>query len=48
MSGWRVAGSGWAALAVFLAGDVIDFAHRPTDGYRLLDVIDGKLSADPY
>jgi len=32
----------------FVAGETIDFAHRPTTGYRTLDVIEGKLSADPY
>jgi cyanophycinase len=32
----------------FTAGDTIDFAHRPTSGYRSLDVVEGKLSADPY
>jgi len=32
----------------FTAGDTIDFAHRPVSGYRLIDVVDGKLSADPY
>ncbi|HJT15917.1 MAG TPA: peptidase S51, partial [Thermoanaerobaculia bacterium] len=32
----------------YTAGDTIDFAHRPKSGYRLLDVVDGKLSADPY
>jgi cyanophycinase-like exopeptidase len=32
----------------FTAGDTIDFAHRPVSGYRSLDVVDGKLSADPY
>ena len=30
------------------AGATIDFAHRPSSGFRLLDVVDGKLSADPY
>ena len=32
----------------FTAGDTIDFEHRPTGGYRTLDVVEGKLSADPY
>jgi len=32
----------------FKAGDTIDFAHRPATGFRTLDVVDGKLSADPY
>ena len=32
----------------FVAGDTIDFARRPVTGYRTLDVVDGKLSADPY
>ncbi|HYS53502.1 MAG TPA: hypothetical protein VER58_07050 [Thermoanaerobaculia bacterium] len=32
----------------FTAGDTIDFTHRPTSGYRTIDVIDGRLSADPY
>jgi cyanophycinase len=32
----------------FTAGDTLDFAHRPASGYRLLDVVEGKLSADPY
>jgi cyanophycinase len=32
----------------FTAGDTIDFAQRPTEGFRLLDVVDGKLSRDPY
>jgi cyanophycinase len=30
------------------AGDTIDFAHRPATDYRTLDVMDGKLSGDPY
>jgi len=32
----------------FTAGETIDFGHRPTSGYRILDVLDGKFSADPY
>ena len=32
----------------FTAGEAIDFAHRPTGGFRTLDVVEGKLSADPY
>jgi cyanophycinase len=32
----------------FTAGDTIDLANRPTGSFRLLDVIEGKLSADPY
>ena len=32
----------------FAAGEVIDLAHRPGAGYRTLDVVEGKLSADPY
>ena len=32
----------------FTAGEAIDFAHRPTNGFRTLDVVEGKLSADPY
>ena len=30
------------------AGDTLDFAHRPTKGFTSLDVVEGKLSADPY
>ena len=30
------------------AGYTLDFAHQPTKGFRLLDVVEGKLSADPY
>jgi cyanophycinase len=32
----------------FSAGAIIDLLHRPDDGYRSLDVVEGKLSADPY
>ena len=32
----------------FTAGETIDFGHRPMSGYRILDVLDGKFSADPY
>jgi cyanophycinase len=32
----------------FTAGDTIDFANRPATDYRTLDVVDGKLSDDPY
>lgn len=32
----------------FSAGATIDLLHRPTNGFRLLDVVEGKLSADPY
>ena len=32
----------------FTLGQTIDFSHRPTTGFRSLDVVDGKLSADPY
>jgi cyanophycinase len=29
-------------------GETIDFMHRPTTGYKSIDVVEGKLSADPY
>jgi cyanophycinase len=29
-------------------GDTFDLSARPTDGYRLVSVVDGVLSADPY
>jgi cyanophycinase len=32
----------------FRAGDTIDLVHRPTAGARMIDVLEGKLSADPY
>jgi cyanophycinase len=32
----------------FVKGEIIDFAHRPSAGGRLIDVVEGKLSADPY
>ncbi|MGZ7079178.1 MAG: cyanophycinase, partial [Thermoanaerobaculia bacterium] len=32
----------------FPAGSTIDLAHRPQDGYRLLDVTDGRVSTNPY
>lgn len=32
----------------FPAGSTIDLAHRPTGGYRVIDVVEGKLSANPY
>jgi cyanophycinase len=32
----------------FTAGDTIDLGRRPTEGFRLLDVVDGKLSGEPY
>ena len=32
----------------FTAGDTIDLTHRPTTGYRTIDVVEGKLNADPY
>jgi cyanophycinase len=32
----------------FTAGETIDFAQRPNKGYRTVDVVEGKLSADPY
>lgn len=32
----------------FGAGGTIDFRSRPTTGYRIVDVVEGKLSADPY
>jgi hypothetical protein len=58
MSLWLVA-CGWRGLSIFLAGNpgdvpprlhgpVLDLAHRPTGGFRLVDVINGKLSVDPY
>jgi len=30
------------------SGSTIDLAHRPTSGFRTIDVIDGVLSANPY
>lgn len=32
----------------FGVSESIDLAHPPTEGYATLDVIDGKLSRDPY
>ncbi|HSP33949.1 MAG TPA: peptidase S51 [Thermoanaerobaculia bacterium] len=32
----------------FDSGSTIDFVHRPAEGFRTIDVVDGKLSADPY
>ena len=32
----------------FTAGETIDFAHRPASGFRSIDVVEGKLGADPY
>jgi cyanophycinase len=32
----------------FDAGQTIDLMHLPADGYKTIDVIDGKLSGDPY
>jgi len=32
----------------FTAGDTIDLARRPTESFRILDVVEGKLSGEPY
>ncbi len=32
----------------FDAGETIDLSHLPANGYKTIDVIDGKLSGDPY
>lgn len=32
----------------FPSGATLDLAHRPVTGYRVIDVIDGSLSANPY
>lgn len=32
----------------FESGTTIDFIHRPLEGFRSIDVVAGKLSADPY
>jgi hypothetical protein len=29
-------------------GDTFDLSDWPTDGYTVVDVVDGVLSADPY
>jgi cyanophycinase len=32
----------------FDAGQTIDLSHLPAGGYKTIDVVDGKLSGDPY
>ena len=32
----------------FPSGSTVDLAHRPTSGFRTVDVVDGVLSANPY
>lgn len=33
---------------VLRSGETVDLARRPRSGYRLLDVVEGVLTADPY